>query len=206
MSVSAAKPYVQKAYDEIKVIVNDANRQIRNFNLKTIAKIIALVAVFSLGGALSVAACLKMGVAADIAVFAVFPSFAGAALSVKSFLTNNDSKKDQFVKNLNEDIREKLKYPRSIKNAVLLNLRDSTIFNTLIGKRDYVVEGAVTIPKIQLNSYDRAKNKYENDTRRHLPGFLQIPYMSGIGTLVKASVATFSMLAVYSLIPKAVKV
>ncbi|NGX36578.1 MAG: hypothetical protein K1000chlam1_01427, partial [Candidatus Anoxychlamydiales bacterium] len=32
MSVSAAKPYVQKAYDEIKVIVNDANRQIRNFN------------------------------------------------------------------------------------------------------------------------------------------------------------------------------
>lgn len=206
MSVSAAKPYVQKAYDEIKVIVNDANRQIRNFNFKTIAKIIALVAVFTLGGALSIAACLKMGVAADIAVFAVFPSLAGAALSVNSFLTNNDSKKDQFVKNLNEDIREKLKYPRSIKNAVLLNLTDSTIFNTLIGKRGYVVKGALTIPKIQLNSYDRAKNKYENDTRRYLPGFLQIPYMSEIGTLLKASVATFSMLAVYSLIPKAVKV
>ncbi|NGX36577.1 MAG: hypothetical protein K1000chlam1_01426 [Candidatus Anoxychlamydiales bacterium] len=160
MSVSATKPYVQKAYDDIKVTINDANRQIRNFNLKTIAKIVALIAVFTLGGTFGVLACIKMGIAMEIAGLAVLPFMLGGALAVMNFKYSNDTNMDSLVKNLNEDIKEKLKnYTLSIKDAVSLGSVDRY--------------GDITIPKIQLDSFDRVNKKYGKDFRRHLPGFLQ---------------------------------
>ncbi|NGX28440.1 MAG: hypothetical protein K940chlam1_00619 [Candidatus Anoxychlamydiales bacterium] len=170
MSVAATKPYVQKAYDEIKVIVNDANRQIRNFNLKTIAKVIALVAVFCLGGALSVMACLKMGMTINIAGLAAMPFSFCAGLAIVNFLGNNVlTNKIQFIRDINKELIAKLnKYPSSIRSSVALMKKDGLEENYVLDR----FNSLVIIPKIQLNSYDRVKNKYKSDVRRILPGFL----------------------------------
>lgn len=158
MSTSAISPF-NKACNEIKTIANDANRQIRNYNLKTIAKIVALVALFTMIGGFSVLAAIKYGVAKDLAAMAAMPATIVGMWSVLDFITKKKPEMERYITDINKEITSKLRnYTTAIKQAVALSKP---------------TEGFFTLSKVQMDSFDKAKKKYENDFRRHLPGFLQ---------------------------------
>ena len=187
MSVPGINNYVSKSYGEIKLIVNDANREISKFNRKTIAKIVTFLAIFILSGVFSVLACIKMGMAVDLASFATLPSFIAGSCFDSNFTSNNLEKKKLFIKNINKNIKEKLKnYTLSIKDAIFFNKKyldiyydkDKWFFNQSKNyferlNRLFKGSGCFTISKLKLDSCDRVNKRYQKDLKRYLPGFLQ---------------------------------
>ncbi|NGX28441.1 MAG: hypothetical protein K940chlam1_00620 [Candidatus Anoxychlamydiales bacterium] len=171
MSVSAAKPYVQKAYDEIKVIVNDANRQIANYNFKTIAKIAALFVIFTLGGAFAYLGCIKLGASSILAGLTGIPTFLGLKLGCVEIIARNKSKQFALLKRTNNSIQSTLNMS-SYKFNKAVNLQFP-----------YTLGGEFTINKIEIDSYDQIKKRYENEKgfSEILPSLIRVFTLVGLG-------------------------